>query len=42
LALEKKSNTFDIKDPFWQYALVVKALAKVKLKETEPEDLIIF
>jgi hypothetical protein len=42
LALEKKSDTFDIKDPFWQYVLVVKALAKVKLKETEPEDLIAF
>jgi hypothetical protein len=42
LALEKKSNTFDIKDLFWQYALVVEALAKVKLKETEPKDLIVF
>jgi hypothetical protein len=42
LALEKKSDTFDIKDPFWQYVLVIEALAKVKLKETEPEDLIAF
>jgi hypothetical protein len=42
LALEKKSNTFNIKDPFWQYALVIEALVKVKLKEIEPEDLIAF
>ena len=43
LALEKKSDTFDINDPFWQYALVVEALVKVKRKVVmEPEDLITF